>query len=175
MSNRTTITFRVRDKGGPSGGKTVTHDAPAFDLESFMKTPNAEEFIKKAYIASVKKIVREIEEKKNGSVTSDLDSTESVIARSLAFTKDDISEWIKTRDWERASQVKDMTKLLPHLEKHLPTLASRRNPFSPEDAAKLADKVIASVADNPDAIADFLFTTLTTSRTSSDDDLLSTL
>ena len=172
MSNRVTIAFRIRDKGGLSGGKTVTRDVPAFDLESFMKTPNADEFIKKAYIASVKKIIREIEEKKNGSLASDLDSTESVIARSLAFTKEDIREWIKTRDWERATQVKDMTNLLPHLVKELPILALRRNPFPPEISATLADKVIAAVADDPDAIADFLFTTLTTSRSSSDDLLL---
>lgn len=166
MTDRVTITFRIRDKGGPSGGKTVSRDAPDFDLARFMATPNADEFVKKAYFATVKKIIREIEERKNGSVASDLTSIESVVARSLAFTKEEIVEWVKTRDWQRANQVKDMEKLLPEIEKHLPSLATRRHPFSEEIAGKLADKVIAAVADNPDAVADFLFTILTTPRDS---------
>lgn len=64
--NLINISFRVKDKGGPSGGKTVSADVPAFDWESFKKTPNAEEFVKKAYFASVKRIIREIDEHKNG-------------------------------------------------------------------------------------------------------------
>ena len=173
MPKRINVTFRIRDKGGPSGGKTVSRDAPAFDLDSFMRTPNAEEFVKKAYLSVVKKIIREIEEQKNGSVTADLASTESVIARSLSFTKEEITEWIRTRDWARADQVKDMPKLLPVIKERLPDLAARRNPFSAEKSAELADKVIAAVADDPDAIADFLFTILTTQRDSEEDDLFS--
>lgn len=173
MSNRINVTFRIRDKGGPSGGKTVSHDVPDFDLEGFMRTPNAEEFVKKAYFAVIKKIIREIEEKKNGSVTADLASTEAVIARSLSFTKEEISEWIKTRDWTRADQVKDTSKLLPVIKERLPDLAARKNPFSAEVSAKLADKVIAAVADAQDAIADFLFTALTTPRNPEEDDLFS--
>ena len=166
MTKRISVTFRVREKGGPSGGTTITGDVPAFDLTSFMRTPNAEEFVKKAYLACVKKIIREIEEKKNGSVASDLHSTESVVARSLAFTKEEITEWLKTRDWQHVTQVKDIAKLRLQLEKELPTLATRRNPFSESDSARLADKVIAAVADDPDAVAEFLFTTLTTPRAS---------
>jgi hypothetical protein len=105
-----------------------------------MRAPNAEQFVKKAYFAAVKKIIREVEESKNGSVASDLDSTESVIARSLAFTKDEITEWIKTRDWQRATQVKDMVKLLPVIDRYLPILATRKNPFEEGESSKLADK-----------------------------------
>lgn len=165
------INFRIKDKGGPSGGKTVSADVPAFDWESFKKTPNAEEFVKKAYFASVKRIIREIDEHKNGSVESDLDSAETVIARALSFTQDEIKEWLKTRDWGKASQVQDITKVLPEIEKHLPKLASRQNHLSAETSEKIAYKIIAGVADVPDPIAEFLFTTLTTPR-SADNDLM---
>ncbi len=164
MENRATMAFRVCDKGGPSGGKTLSRDYPAFDLALFMKTPNVEEYIRKHYLATVKKIIREIDEGKNGTHASDLNSFETVVARSLSFTKDEIADWMRTRDWQRATQVKDMTKLRPALEKHLPALANRRHPFPEEKAAELADKVIAAVADDPDPVADFLFTTLTAQR-----------
>ncbi|OZA26988.1 MAG: hypothetical protein B7X93_09885 [Hydrogenophilales bacterium 17-61-9] len=171
MTNRTTVSFRVKDKGGPSGGHSLSKSVPAFDWEGFKRTPNAEEFVKKAYFAAVKKIMREVEESKNGTVESDLDSVEAVIARALSFTKDDIRDWIKTRDWSKASQVRDISKVLPEIEKHLPDLATRRNPFSTEVSAKIADKIIAAVADDPDPIAEFLFTALTTQR-SQDPELL---
>lgn len=175
MTDRTLISFRIRDKGGLSGGKTVSGDAPTFDLQRILKTPNADEFIKKAYFASVKKIIREIEEKKNGSVTSDLASFEAVVARSLSFTKDEIKDWLDSRDWNRANQVKDMSNLLPEIKKDLPKLASRKHPYPLEKAEELAYKVIAAVADDEDPVADFLFTILTTVRASDEDDLLSLL
>lgn len=169
MVTHITVSFRVRDKGGPSGGKTLSREVPPFDWEVFKNTPNAEEFVKKAYFAAVKKIIREIEERKNSSTASDLDSIETVIARTMSCTRGEIKDWIKTRDWSRANQVADITKVLPDIEKRLPDLASRWNVFSPEYSAKLADKVIAAVADKPDPIADFLFTVLTTERTSDTD------
>lgn len=161
MENRTTMTFRVRDKGGPSRGRILSEDYPAFDLALFMKTPNVEAFIRKQYHSTVKRIIREIREGKNGSQASDLNSFETIVARSVSFTKDEIADWMRTRDWQRATQVKDMAKLLPLLERQLPALANRRRPFSEETAVNLADKVIAAVADDPDPVADFLFTTLT--------------
>lgn len=164
MTTLATMTFRVRNKGGPSGGKTLSSEFPGFDLIRFMKTPNAQAFIEKHYLATVKKILREIDESKNGSVAADLTSFESIVARSLSFTQEEVSEWMNSRDWTRATQVKDMKALLPHLEKILPTLTSRTHPFSEDKAKELADKVIAAVADNPDPIADFLFTTLTSPR-----------
>ena len=172
MPERITVTFRVRDKGGPSGGKTLSHGMPAFALDDFLRAPNAEEFIKKAYFAAAKKLVRDIEERKNGTVASDLDSHEAVIARSLSFTKDDIKDWVRTRDWSRAQGVKNIEGLIPQIEKLLPDLANRRNHFTPEVAAKLADKVVAAVADYEDPVAEFLFTTLTTVRSSPTDELL---
>lgn len=174
MSARIVVSFRVRerDKAGPSGGKTLSRDAPVFILANFLRTPNAEEFIRKSYFASVKKIIREIKDKKNGTVPSDLDSTEAVIARSLSFTKDEVRDWVKSRDWSRAKGIKNIETLAAQMEKYLPDLALRKNHFDAETSAKIADKVIAAIADEQDAVADFLFTTLTTERKYPDTDLL---
>ncbi|MBK7548860.1 MAG: hypothetical protein IPI20_14035 [Rhodoferax sp.] len=169
MNKQTVVTFRVRDKGGPSGGKTISQSVPEFELADFMKTPNAEEFVKKAYYANVKKIMREVEERKNGSTLSDLQSTEAIVARSLAFTKEEISDWVSSRDWSKASQVKDIEKVKVSMVKYLPQLAMRKNPFSTEIAVRIADVVIAAVADSPDPVADYLFSVLTLPQSPSDD------
>jgi len=164
MNNRATVSFRVKDKGGPSGGHTLSMSVPAFDWEGFKRTLNAEAFVRKAYFVEVRKIMREVKESKNGTIESDLDSFETVVARALSFTKDDVKNWIKTRDWSKANQVRDISKVLPVIEKYLPDLATRQNQFSVEDSVKIAEKIIAAVADDPDPIADFLFTALTTQR-----------
>ena len=166
MNDRIQVSFVVKNKGGLSGGKRLVGDAPAFNWEQFKNAPNAEEFVKKAYLSYVKKIIREIDERKNGTSVSDLASVESVIARSLSFTADEITAWIHARDWNKASQVKDIDKLMPFIKKKLPKLASRHNPFSKDDSDKLADKVIAAVADKPDPVADFLFSVLTLAKES---------
>ena len=167
MSDRIEISFVVRKKGGVSGGKTLSGKIPAFDWESFKNTPNADVFVKKAYIAACRKIIREIDEKKKyQSSEADLSSTEAVIAKSISFTKSEIKDWLESRDWSKASDVQDIEKLLPAIRKRFPTLASRVNPFSQKDAEKLADKVVAAVSDKADAVADFLFTVLTTNKNS---------
>lgn len=166
MSDRIEISFIVRDKGGPAGGKTLTGAAPAFEWENFKNTPNAEAFVKKAYIAACRKVIREIDSQQNRSDATDLASLETVIAKSLSFTKEEIRDWIKTRDWSRASEVRDVSKLLPEIEKKFPALASRINPFPKEHSDLLAVKVVAAVADKADAVADYLFTVLTTPKTS---------
>lgn len=172
MSNQTVVTFRVRDKGGPSGGKTISQSVPEFELAEFMKTPNAEEFVKKVYFASVKKIMREVEEKKNGSTVSDLQSTEAIVTRSLSFTKEEISDWIKSRDWSRAVQVKNIESIKAAMVKYLPQIAMRNNPFEPKVAERIADVVVAAVADTQDPVADFIFSILTLPQSAADDDLL---
>lgn len=105
MENRMAMKFRVRDKGGPSGGKTLSGEYPDFDFALFMKTPNVDAFIRKHYLATVKKIIREIDEGKNGTQAGDLNSFETIVARSLSFTKEEISDWMRTRDWQRATEV----------------------------------------------------------------------
>jgi hypothetical protein len=54
----------------------------------------------------------------------------------------------------------------------LPVLASRKHDFGKKIADRIANIVIAAVADNPDPIADFLFTVLTQPKTAGDSDFL---
>lgn len=158
------ITFRVKEKGGPMGGREISFDAPEFNLPEFLKTPNSEEFIKKAYISAIKKIAREIEEHKNGSLPADLTSYEMIIARSLKFTKPDITRWLETREWSRIEAFKDPAALKASMEKWLPRLASRTNSLRMELSRNVAVKVIAALADKPDPVAEYLFVTLTVER-----------
>lgn len=153
------------------GGMEISFDIPEFSLESFLRTPNVDEFIKKSYHAAAKKIAREVEAEKNGSVKADLSSFETIIARSLNFTKEDIKEWLGTRDWTRINSYKDSQTIRRSLEKHLPDLASRINHLPKELSKKVAEKIIAELADKSDPIADFLFSTLTVERPSGSDDL----
>lgn len=164
MQKMEKITYRVKDKGGPSGGQEISFEAPAFDLQDFLKTPNADAFIKKAYQAAAKKIALEVQDKRNGSLPADLTSYEMIVARSLKFTKADISHWLKTRDWSRIDSYKDPASLRKSMEKWLPSLSLRVN-HSPEGLSKkIAEKIVAELADNPDPIAEYLFVTLTVDR-----------
>lgn len=167
MNEKTTFTFRVRDKGGTSGGKTLSNRVPNFDLATFLKSPNAEQFIEKAYGASVKKIMREINEHKNGSLESDLDSFEAVITRSLTFTQAEIGEWIKSRDFKKVKDSKNILKAKEFCESELPKLAARNHTFNKEDSERLATMFVAQLADNPDPVAEFLFSVLTLPKTTS--------
>jgi hypothetical protein len=169
MPKTQAVTFRVKDKGGPMGGREITFEAPMFDLTEFLKTPNADEFIKKAYHAAAKKIAREVEEKKNGSVPADLQSYEMIVARSLKFTKADVANWRASRDWGRISTYKDPEGLRQSMEKWLPQLAMRVNYLGPQPSRKVAEKVIAALADNPDPVAEYLFVTLSVERPSVSD------
>jgi hypothetical protein len=65
-----------------------------------------------------------------------------------------------------------MDALLPRLKEQLPALTSRKHDFNQKIAERIATIVIAPVADNPDPIADFLFTVLTQVRTPDDLDFL---
>jgi hypothetical protein len=164
MPKLKTTTFRVKDKGGALGGKEVTFEAPEFSLEEFLRTPNAEEFIKKAYESAAKKIAREVEERKNGSVKADLKSYEMIVARSLSFTKADITQWLQSRDWQRISHFKDPDGLRRSMENWLPNLAMRVNHLGPQPSRDVAVKVVAALADKPDPVAEYLFVVLTVER-----------
>ena len=170
MKNQITVSFRVRDKGGESGGKVLMRYVPAFDLTEFMKIPNAGEFVKKAYFAAVKRIIREVEEKTNGTLESDLGSIEAIVTRSLTYTKEEISEWIASRDWTKAKGIKNLEKTLANIKKNLPLLARRENHYSKEESEVVADKIIAAVADNPDPVADYIFSALTLPQSQGDID-----
>lgn len=157
-------TYRVKDKGGPMGGREITYEAPEFVLSEFLRTPNAEHFIKKAYEAEVRKIAREVEEGKNGSVKADLSTYEMIVARSLKFTKSEVTHWLETRDWARIAKYNDPEGLRKSMEEWLPSLATRVNYRDSRPSNAVAEKVVAALADTPDPVADFLFVMLTVPR-----------
>lgn len=158
MQNRICVRFRVRDRGGSSANRTLENEAAEFDWVSFKNLPNAEEFVRRAYFATVKRFIREISEHKNGTTKHSLLSMESVLARSLNFTRKEVEEWIDARDWTQQVFQIPHDEAIAILKKVLPKLTSpNAEPFTDTEREKL-QLVISTVADVPtDAIADYLF------------------
>lgn len=160
MSKKIIYKFTVKNKGGKSAGKVLENEVPDFDWEEFKKLPLAKVFAKKAYFEEVKKIMREIEEaQKNQTMECDLQSMESIIARSLKFTKKEISEWFDKRNWDKFPKLKN-PELLESWKKRLLNLSQGSVIFEEESRKKYAD-CVAEVADKPtDDVADYLFSRL---------------
>ena len=157
----TTIRFRVRNKGGKLGGEILEHQVAEFDWSTFKNTPNAEAFVKKAYYAAAKKLVREIHEGNRQTGDHHLQSMESLIARSLKFTREEIAEWCDSRDWGCAKFKVETEKGIAVLKEHLPGLSSSEFRF-PEKIRSRAAEIVAEVANiNADPVANYLFSKLT--------------
>lgn len=171
MSKKINYKFTVKNKGGESAGKVLESEVPDFDWEEFKKLPLARGFAKKVYFEEVRKIMREIEEsRKNQTMECDLQSMESIIARSLKFTKEEISEWLDKRNWDKLPKLKNPEQL-ERLKKRLLSLSRGPVIFEEELRKKLADYV-AEVADKPtDDVADYLFSRLSLKSDWDGDDL----
>ncbi len=162
MSKKTIVRFVV--KGGKLKGKTLEREIPDFDFKEFVNVPNADIFVRKAYFSHVKKLMRESEENINGTRDQHLQSVESIIARSTVIPKNDMDEWLDSRDWDKAEftnpeiAISQVKKLCHELRKwHDSTLAN----YPEELRNRLANK-LAGIADTPqDSMADFIFSKLT--------------
>lgn len=105
-------------------------------------------------------MVRELEEGKNQTEAHHLQTIESLIARSLNFTKEDIQEWCNNRNWESAAFRGDREKGIQMLKDKLPLLAGSDFAF-PEEFRKRAAEIVAEVAGSSvDPVADYLFVKL---------------
>lgn len=157
----TTIRFTVRKKGGKLSGQTLEHQVAEFDWQTFKNTPNAEVFVKKAYYAAAQKLVREIHEGNMQTGGHHLQSMESLIARSLKFTRDEIAEWCDSRDWGCAKFKVEPEKGIAVLKELLPGLSSSEFRF-PKEIRSRAAEIVAEVADiKADPVANYLFVKLT--------------
>jgi len=162
MSKKTIVRFVV--KGGKLKGQTLEREVPDFDFKEFMSVPNAEIFVRKAYFSYVKQLMRESEESINGSRDDHLQSPESVIARSMVISKNDMDDWLESRDWGSA-EFKDQGNAIPQVKELCHELRMGHDyelaRHSKELRTRLADK-LAGISDTPqDSIADFIFSKLT--------------
>ena len=160
----TTIRFRIRNRGGNFGGQIFEHKIPEFDWNLFKNTPNAEAFVKKAYVATAQKLVRDLIEEKDGTDERHLESMEALIARSLKFTRQEILEWCENRDWTRARFTVDPKEAIATLKANLPNMSSDEFGF-PLNLRSRAAEIVAEVADlKSDPLADYLFVKLAQER-----------
>lgn len=157
MNNKIIYRHTVRNKGGESAGETIEKLVPDFDWDEFKNLPLARVFAKKAYFEEIKKIMREIEEgNKNQTVESDLQSMESVISRSLKFTKKEITDWFDERNFSEFKKLNN-TKAREELKSLFLDCSKGSIVFEKKQRDKYAN-IIAKVADKPtDDIADYLF------------------
>lgn len=161
MRKTVIVKFRVKNKGGRLAGQTLEREVPEFNWDEFKNLPNAKEFVEKSYLQSVRRIVREIEERSFLSTDSDLVSMESVITRSLSYTKEEISDWIGSRQWELVEFKTRKERAIEILQDKLTALSQGPVLFDDIQKNRMAE-IIASVADKPsDKVAEYLFSRLT--------------
>ncbi|MNZ57829.1 hypothetical protein D3C78_758190 [compost metagenome] len=154
MKNTIVVKFTVRNRGGSLGGKTIEREATDFDWEAFKNCPNAAEFAQKVYFQAVRRIARE--EEQHSTTTSALQTMENVLTNSLSYTRDEILEWISSRDWDSANLKLPAEQAIDILKRKL----TRISGVSGAESNRLAE-IIASVADKPDPVAEYLFSRLT--------------
>lgn len=139
--------------------KSIERDVPDFDWEEFKKLPNAEMFARKCYFANVQRIVSEVADgHRNQTTETHLVSMESVLVRSLFFTKQQVEEWVKSRNWSLWS-FKSPVEGSEEVKRHIvDKLAGQKESRLPAKVRARLQECIATVADKPsDDIADYLF------------------
>ena len=120
------------------------HEIEEFDWEKFKNTANAETFVKKAYYAAVKRLIKENHDKKNGTEEYHLDSMENILVRCLHITRGEIVEWVETREWATC-KFPDMDKAIKVLKEMLPEYATSENVFPDREMAARVAQYIAKL------------------------------
>jgi len=158
-----TFKFRQTKNNGTLGGTNQEYLVPEFNWDEFKNLPSAELFVRRVYDSQVQKIVRDILLVNGKSSGDNLQSIESVITRSLSFTKKDIEDWCKERNWEEAPLKGDREKAIQYLTEHLPMLAVNDAAcvFNKEGKERAAN-IIAEISDRKtDDISEYLWLKLT--------------
>lgn len=151
-------------KGGKLKGQTLEREVPDFDFKEFINVPNVENFVRKAYFSYMRQLMRESQEGINGTQDEHLQSLESIIARSMVISKQDMDDWLESRDWDKADFI-DSGKAIPQVKELCHNFRMGHDyvltQYSEELKNRLANK-LAGIADAPqDSIADFIFSKLT--------------
>lgn len=157
-----TFKFRKTKDNGELGGTNQDYLVPEFNWDEFKRLPNAELFVRRAYNSQLQKLVRDILLEKNSTSKQHIQSTESVIARSLNFTKKEIEKWCELRDWTNIKFNVDSDKAIQHLTNILPKFAVGDDVIFTKEQKIRAAEIIATIADRKtDDIAEYLWVKLT--------------
>lgn len=157
--------YMTRSTNG-SPRKIITQMVPKFNWEKFKLLPNAADFVAKAIDQYTTQMMREIEDRKNGTDKDHLASLEAVVARALTFSAKEIENWCDSQDWSSADIDPQKAN---NIKKHLMEFGARKGGANAEcglpemKRKKLAERVM-QVAGKDDPLADWLFTRLTTPR-----------
>lgn len=171
QTSQVTFSYKVRQRsnGSPVAGKMVSIVIPPFDWEVFKNTPNAQQFVKKAYDVEAKKQARIAAEKELDNDPKIVRTMEEFLLEGLRFSSTEIKAWLGTREWAKA-QFKKPEEGRKALEQYLPLVATERGlsdlflRWSSKDRERVYGYV-ADLADRPDdPIADFIASSLSRHR-----------
>lgn len=146
--------------------KLITQMVPKFNWEKFKLLPNAADFVAKAFDHYTTQMMREIEDRKNGTDKDHLASMETVVARALTFSTKEIENWCDSRDWSNAGIDPQKAN---NIKKYLAEFGARKGGANAEcgldekTRKRLAERVL-QVVEKGDPLANWLFTRLNTSR-----------
>ncbi|KJS04730.1 MAG: hypothetical protein VR73_13795 [Gammaproteobacteria bacterium BRH_c0] len=143
---------------------------PKFNWNQFIRIPGAEAFVRHTYFSELKRLIREIDESRNGTNIAHLDSVESVITRLTPVKQKQVEEWLNSRDWSKATfSGVDFNKSIS-VAKTLILKLFKGELYVISDARyqnKLSD-IIADLADSRDPIAEYLYALLTRPKAPND-------
>ena len=176
MKVKKNFSFRKTKANGTLSGTSEEYQVPDFEWEEFIKLPNARLFAKRSYDSTIQKLVRDILLEKNGTSDHHLQTMESVIARSITFTKQEIIEWCNSRDWELTQFNMDKEKAIQLLNDKLPAFALDENSIIDKNVKTRIAEIIAGVSDiNTDPVAEYLWAKLTQESSNESSHLLDLL
>ena len=145
-----------RTKGEPS----LEANVPEFDWDEFKRLPLAREFVRKKYEEALRKLVVEIDSRKNGTSRNHLKSIQAVLAREHVTKKEEFSDWLDKRNWTNLNGRHPNPEAAEKtIRNYAMGMRANRDAshLSPDQRKKMAE-LVASLADKPeDVMADWLF------------------
>lgn len=156
------FTFRNTKHNGEIAGTVQAYEIPKWEWEEVKQLPITELFVQRCYLALAKKLVRErLQGNLNGTSAQHFQSLETMIIRSISYTKKEIEDWFDSQIWE-SNLISQPERAIPLLRKWLPEYANRDDVIPNEKLRVQAAKIFADVADTKsDPIAEYLWGKLT--------------
>ena len=157
--------YKTRKTPQNPNSQTITAEVAKFDWKKFKLQPNAAEFVEKMYYQKIKQMMRDAHDGKNNTSFEHCKSMEALIARSLVYSAQEISDWCDQQNWSAAGL--DDTRA-NRIKKYLVNFAARKDGANAENQLPqntktiLMERILAVVKEH-DPLANWLFTRLSTS------------
>jgi len=153
--DKTHLRFSVRNEDGKTGRRTMEGEVASFDWSVFKTIPNAEAFVRRAYLTAARKALRDMRDGKNGATSHHLETMETLVARSLKMSPAAVAA---RRGRGEAGDTKPSS--LAYLAAQLPKVASSVR-FGYDLKRQAADRLAAASDPASEPEGGYLFIKLT--------------